>query len=139
MPTIQKRLLAEPKLTFKRATEIVTAMETAEKDAKTLKEGTMGDNLPKQPIHGAFQTGKKSLPAKSTVCYRCGQKSHKAPSCPYKDAKCHQCGKVGHLQKVCKQGTKQVVQPKASAQSKCPKQEERHEPSRICGYHLQSC
>ena len=93
-------------------------METAEKNAETLKEGTMGDNLPKEPIHGVFQTGKKGLPEKSTVCYRCGQKSHKAPSCPYKDAKCHQCGKVGHLQKVCRQGTKQIVQPKESAQSK---------------------
>ena len=74
VPAIQKRLLAKPKLTLKRATEIATAMETAEKNAETVKEGTMGDNLPKQPIHGVFQTGKKGLLAKSTVCYRCGQK-----------------------------------------------------------------
>ena len=62
-----------------------------------------------------FQSGRKAVPPKSTLCYRCGQKSHKATSCPYKEAKCHKCGKVGHLQKVCRQGTKQPARPSSSA------------------------
>jgi len=115
---IQKRLLAEPKLTLKRATEIAMAMETAEKNAETLKEGTVGESLPKQPIHGVFQAGKKGTSTKPAVCYRCGQKSHKATTCPYKETKCHKCGKVGHLQKVCRQGVKQVAQTPSSAQGK---------------------
>ena len=44
VPAIQKRLLAEPKLTLKRATEKAMAMETAEKNTETLKERTTVDN-----------------------------------------------------------------------------------------------
>jgi len=72
-PGIQKCLLAKPKFTSKRATEIAIAIETAE----TLKQDTTGDNLPKQSIYGVFQAGKKGVPTKPTVCYRCGQKFHK--------------------------------------------------------------
>jgi len=114
VPAIQKRLLAEPKLTLKRAMEIATAMETVEKNVETLKEGTTVE----KPIHGVFQPSRKTKPPKLSVCYRCGQKSHKATTCPYKEAKCHKCGKVGHLQKVCRQGNKQLTQPPLSAQGK---------------------
>jgi len=117
--------MAEPKLTLKRATEIAMAMKTAKKNAETLKEGTAGYSLPKQPIHRMFYTGKKGMTAKPAVSYRCGQKSHKPTSCPYKELKCHKCGKVEHLQKVCRQEANQVPQPPP----KCLKQEERHESS----------
>ena len=91
VPAIQRHLLAESKL---RATEIAMAMETAEKNSETQKEGTTWDNLPKQPIHGVFQDGKKGVLTKPAVCYRCGQESHIATSCPYKETNCHKSGKL---------------------------------------------
>ena len=112
--SIQKRLLAEARLTLKKATELATelalAMETAEENAETL-QSTSSRNELKQPVlrmQSSLRGGEEghSVNNAGGACYRCGQKSHKAPKCPYRESKCHNCGKVGHLKKVCHQSYK---------------------------------
>ncbi|CAG2249536.1 unnamed protein product [Mytilus edulis] len=80
---IQRRLLAEPNLTFEKALEIATAMETAEKNAQDIQAKTTLE-IPKQGD-----------------CYRCGG-NHLAAECRFKDAKCHSCKKKGHIAKKCR-------------------------------------
>ncbi|CAC5398917.1 unnamed protein product [Mytilus coruscus] len=89
---IQRRLLAEPGLTFKKAMEVATAMEMAAKNAhdKQVQE-------PKQ-VH--------KVTIRNEECYRCGG-SHNATDCKWKDANCYVCDKKGHLAKKCRNKGKQ--------------------------------
>ncbi|CAC5409230.1 unnamed protein product [Mytilus coruscus] len=75
---IQRRLLAEPGLTFKKAMEVATAMEMAAKNAHDLQV-----QEPKQ-VH--------KVTIRNEECYRCGG-SHNATDCKWKDAKCYVCDK----------------------------------------------
>ncbi|CAC5392621.1 unnamed protein product [Mytilus coruscus] len=70
---IQRRLLAEPGLTFKKAMEVATAMEMAAKNAHDLQV-----QEPKQ-VH--------KVTIRNEECYRC-EGSHNATDCKWKDAKC---------------------------------------------------
>ena len=96
---IQRRLLAEAELTYKKAFELAQAMETAERNAQDL-QGPKAERL-----HAVIKPRNVSDSAKRgevhPMCYRCGGK-HKAPDCRVKEMKCHQCGKKGHLAKVCR-------------------------------------
>ncbi|XP_038064022.1 uncharacterized protein K02A2.6-like [Patiria miniata] len=89
--SIQKRLLAEDKLTLKRATEIATAMETAARDAIELHQQTTSSSA----VHTVARR-------KQSSCYRCGRSGHSADSCRFKDATCHSCGKQGHIAPACR-------------------------------------
>ena len=118
--SIQKRLLSEVTLTLKKATELALAMETAEANAETL-QGTSGRNGVqelKQPVlrMQTKQSERHSGCKYSGACFRCEQKSHKAPKCPFKEYKCLICGKVGHLKKVCRKAT-QLGQSKGRVNS----------------------
>ena len=77
---IQKRLLEEDKLTFKKALEISLALETATKDTKQLQGVTSASSAgyPAVLMH-KLQEGKK--PPQHVKCYRCGKANHKAPEC----------------------------------------------------------
>ena len=115
---IQRKLLAESNLTLEKATNIALAMETAVRNAETLRSpvgkgsdsglGRSSESLHK--VHktppGAILKGKtRRLMGSATEgisCYRCGQKSDKANLCPHKETTCHYCHKVGHLKKVCR-------------------------------------
>ena len=72
---IQCHLLAEAKLTLKRALDLALGMEAAERNAKSLK-GT------EQVVHklGA------SHPAPSSRCYQCGRENQEAKYCRFRDA-----------------------------------------------------
>ena len=107
---IQRRLLAESDLTLARAMELSLAMESADKDADTLKAGATGTNA--QPVlqmsdtggRGRSQTKRNPGRADQTrnaTCYRCHGK-HLATVCRFKDAKCHSCGNKGHISKACR-------------------------------------
>ncbi|XP_062374782.1 uncharacterized protein K02A2.6-like [Sardina pilchardus] len=99
--SIQRRLLSEANLTFKKALEISQAMETAAINTKDI-----------QQAHGAAQPDavrhvskdEKGKSQKSIECYRCGG-THFANDCGFKDSVCHNCQKKGHIAKMCR-GTK---------------------------------
>ena len=107
---IQRRLLSESDLTLAKAMELSLAMESADKDANTLKTGATGASA--QPVlqlpatMGRGRTVKRNSPranqqSSSASCYCCHGK-HLATVCPFMDAQCHSCGKKGHISKACR-------------------------------------
>ncbi len=99
---MQRRLLSEPKLTFKRALELAQGLETAAKNVQELQASTrMPGATDPTAGGGVHRLGPKKKRSDDT-CYRCGNLGHAGSTCRHKDAKCHNCGKVGHLRKVCR-------------------------------------
>ena len=103
---IQRRLLSEAKLTYKRALELAQGLEMA---AKNVRELQTSSRMPSGPtpsdstmggVHRLRPASRKKVP--DSACYRCGKAGHFAAKCRFKDAKCHNCGKMGHLRKVCR-------------------------------------
>ena len=91
--TIQKRLLSEQNLSFKKAFDIAQSHESAERNIVIL-QGSTSHSL---EIH------KVTSPRVSdTSCYRCGQSDHHHDTCRFKSSTCHYCGKLGHIQTVCR-------------------------------------
>ena len=90
---IQRRLLAEPKLTLKRALDLALAIEAADKDVSEIRkaDGQGGDASVNK---GDVKVNKGS----EVKCPRCGGNPN---SCNFKDAKCYCCGKVDHLARLC--------------------------------------
>jgi len=85
-PILQQRLLSEPQLSLKKATDIALAHETAVKDSKAIQES----NGESQTInHLGDSKPRSSNPMKP--CYHCGKSNHKATDCYYKEAICNQC------------------------------------------------
>ena len=92
---IQRRLLAKPKLTLKRALDLALAIEAADKDASEIQkaDGQGGDA-------SVNKVDVKVNKGSEVKCSRCGG-NHYPKSCHFKDAKCYCCGKVGHLARLC--------------------------------------
>ena len=74
-PKIQRRLLAEPNLSFDKAFELALASESADKNAKDLQR--MSSSTVNEVQH------KKN-------CYHCEDK-HGAADCKLETAECHKC------------------------------------------------
>ena len=104
---IQRRLLSESDLTYKKALEISRGMEAADKDTKSFKTT---DPMIKK-IGSRFQN------AAGRNCYRCGRSNHTAATCKFKDAKCLKCGKQGHIAPAC--------QTSKRKQSRTPRQKQK--------------
>ena len=115
-PQIQKRLLAEDRLTFKKALEISLALEAAMKDTKQLQTAVSASSV---PVHKVKETEGLSPNIK---CYRCGKPNHKAPECWFKDSVCTKCNKKGHLAKVCHSSTPQKASGHSSQSRSNPVQ-----------------
>ncbi|CAG2223037.1 unnamed protein product [Mytilus edulis] len=99
---IQRRLLAEPNLTFEKALEIATAMETAEKNTQDIQASGTNGTFEKQinKVSKSY-TRNNSGNSKQGDCYRCGG-NHLATACRFKDEKCHSCKKKGYIAKKCR-------------------------------------
>ena len=85
--SLQKILLSELKLTFKRAFEIAHSHESAAKDMAMLQASSSQD------VH--------KLKNSPSQCYSCGQLSHRQDQCKFRNSTCFYCGKHGHIQTVC--------------------------------------
>lgn len=93
---IQRRLLAEADLSFKKSFELSQAAEVAEQSAKDLQKPQTVHTVPSKPF--------------ARNCYRCGG-THASDTCRFRDSECHFCHKKGHLAKVCRSKTKQQSTP----------------------------
>ena len=99
---IQKRLLSEKDLTYKKAYSVAQAIEVAEKDTKHLKSGATGTAQQILYHEKGCKDGKFPPPGTGQkTCYRCGG-NHLAPACKHKDIECNFCRKKGHLARVCR-------------------------------------
>ena len=109
---IQKRLLAESKLTYQQALDLTQGLETAAKNVKELRPPHSHNAGPKaeEVLKVTSTSGKTNdgvtsgCPTKTEVsCYRCGKPGHLASRCKVsRSIICHGCGKRGHLKKACK-------------------------------------
>ena len=104
---IQRRLLQETDLTYKKALEIAQAMEVAARDI---------NDLQKQFPHTATVQRLQTQKHKVLVCYRCGN-NHLATSCRFQQAECRNCGKVGHIAKVCRSKIQKVSKKTTKGQA----------------------
>ena len=107
---IQRRLLAEPKLSLKRALELGIAAETAVKDALDLQKSTPSETPRVNKFEGKPTSSKDYKPSHANKCSRCDGK-HNSSECRFKDAKCHACGKVGHISRACRSKDKGAQRP----------------------------
>ncbi|XP_028304146.1 uncharacterized protein K02A2.6-like [Gouania willdenowi] len=95
---MQRRLLGEATLSFKKALDIAQAMETAANNSKDIQ--TANASAQQSAVH-RLSNDNKGKPFKSVECYRCGG-AHLANDCGFKDAVCHNCKKKGHIAKKCR-------------------------------------
>ena len=125
---IQRRLLAEPNLTFKKAQEIAQALETADRNTADLQQQQQQVQAA-VPVHAVQKNrkpktirdpsaSKDAKPVKGIpTCYRCGGK-HLAPDCWHKETECYTRGKKGHISRVCRSKGKTRGNPKSPKDQK---------------------
>ena len=131
---IQKHLLAQTDLNYKKAVELALAAETAAQSLRELgakpESGPSGRQLP-QKVHktspsGASPTERSSK--SSLICYRCGLKGHTTAKCKVdRDIVCHHCHKRGHMRRACKSKSKPASKPKPKSVDNVQDEEEGEE------------
>ncbi len=90
-PTIQKRLVSEHNLSFKKAFDLAQGHESAVKNIATLQGSSTTSH--RHEIHRV-----SSQPTGNCqVCYRYGQQGDRQEYCEFKMPTCHHCGKVGYI------------------------------------------
>jgi hypothetical protein len=105
---IQRRLLAESSLDFKKAMKIATSMETAVKNARDLTHQMANANINTEKpatLHRVDNQGQGNQPWSKPECGRCGGK-HDPQQCKFRDAECFLCHKKGHIARKCRSNTK---------------------------------
>ena len=107
--TLQRRLLAQDKLTFQTALEMAQAWESAGRHVQDL-QSTQSGQQPTQDVHAVRQhrsvrheRSDSHRPASNSAnpCNSCGG-PHSRASCRHRSAVCNYCGKKGHLARVCR-------------------------------------
>lgn len=100
---LQRRLLAETGLTFKKAFELCQTCEVAEKNAKELQTGQKQScQMAGASVMAMHSTSSSKKERSTWKCYRCNSEQHLAKDCCFKTATCHACGKIGHIAKACR-------------------------------------
>ena len=97
---VQRHLLAESKLTLKKAFEMAQGAELADKHSKALHKQPPSTS----PGVNRVATFTKPKALATAPCTRCGGK-HSPKTCRFKDYTCRSCEKKGHLAKVCRSKT----------------------------------
>ena len=103
---MQRRLLSEKGLSYRKAMDVALAMEAAERETKALKPAA-------STIHKfASQDSRRK---ERSSCYRCGRSNHGPADCRFRETDCRNCGKKGHIAPVCrsKRRTTSPTQPKS--------------------------
>lgn len=92
---MQRRLLSEKDLTYRKAVEIAHVMEAADRDTKAFK--------PQEQTILKFRAQHHTSKCRERqACYRCGRTNHAEENCKFKEAECHRCGKLGHIAPMCR-------------------------------------
>ena len=107
---IQRRLLAESSLDFKKAMKIATSMETAVKNARDLTHQMANANINTEKpatLHRVDNQGQGNQPWSKPECGRRGGK-HDPQQCKFRDAECFLCHKKGHIARKCRSNTKET-------------------------------
>ena len=109
---IQRRLLGESQLTYRKAMEIAQNQERAEKNVKELRASSKRETE-SQRVHAVGSSQRDSRRdqpqrlASALTCFRCGKVGHVVSKCRMRqDVVCHCCGKTGHVRRACKNGRK---------------------------------
>ncbi|KRZ10956.1 Uncharacterized protein T11_18511 [Trichinella zimbabwensis] len=102
---IQRRLLAEPNLTFDLAQKIAIAAATAHKNTEEIRtpNNEFASIQQVRNINSAHRAKQRmdQVPAKSGGgCYRC-KGNHHPSKCKFINELCRFCKKVGHIERVC--------------------------------------
>ncbi|CAL1608164.1 unnamed protein product [Knipowitschia caucasica] len=117
---IQRRLLAEPELTFEEALKIAQAIETANRDVRDLQptlDSAAGKDATPMTVHKVGTENKRqSKRGVPSDCYRCGG-DHFARDCRFINEKWHGCGKKGHVKKMCRSAPPGAQQTKGGGKS----------------------
>ena len=93
----RRRLLTEKDdITFTRAAEIASSLETASAQARQMQD----KSLSVHSVHRVSERRSTHSRTSPIVCHRCGG-SHIATVCRFVEVKCWACGKTGHIAKVC--------------------------------------
>ena len=115
--TIQRHLLAETKLDFKKALETSLSMETDAKNARDIQRGGTTESLhqvkhkqdkkqslvPKKYHKKPQNQASKENPDASSgatrtkPCHRCGGTNHGPETCKFRNANCNYCHRQGHI------------------------------------------
>ncbi|GFY08149.1 uncharacterized protein K02A2.6 [Trichonephila clavipes] len=125
---IQKKLLAEDKLTYEKATSIAFVIESAQRDVCEIQNQMVSikklHSSQDKTIKKDFSKFKKSEPTKkldkSRKCYRCDSTQHLAHECKHKNTQCRNCLKNGHLAKVCRSKHNETVKQIESCSETVP-------------------
>ena len=130
---IQRRLLAESTLSFKKAFELAQGLESAAQNVKQLQSTGSRQEVPgatgtthMQGVHKVSHPDQRK-PDSGANCYRCGKPGHSAAKCRFKDAKCHYCGKTGHIKAVCRMKQKTAAGKKPQSVRVVQQEEEANE------------
>ena len=107
---IQRRLLSETTLNFKKAYEMAVGMETAAKNARDIQQGSMtleerqtpsGQQHNVNKVNEHMKRQQSGDTPKGIECYRCGGR-HKSDECKFKEEECYFCHKKGHIARKCR-------------------------------------
>lgn len=93
---MQKKLLIETDLTFKRAIEIAQSMESAATKAKELQS-----HNPTTQGQG-HEAAVYAVQHNHNSCHRCGKQNHTPDKCVFKYKHCLACGNMGHIKAMCR-------------------------------------
>ena len=99
---IQRRLLAESSLDFKKVMKLATLMEIAVKNARDLtpKMASGGDIQHFPALNRIDERQDNQHGPTATDCGRCGSK-HDPQQSKFRDAECFLCHKKGHITRKC--------------------------------------
>ena len=105
-------------LTWDKAVEISTSMDTAQQNSKMMKpvEELNSKVKPAEEVNrvqlGGHQYNSRGRDRDGAreKCYRCHSWNHEAFKCPYKDEKCYKCNRFGHIARACENETVQEPQ-----------------------------
>lgn len=102
---IQRKLLTEEKLDYKKAVDVALAMETVARESLHLKSSLK--------VHAVSA----SAPQGGDKCFRCGKMNHHERDCYYKEQQCRNCNKKGHIARVCRSKRNETKQAKSKQDS----------------------